>query len=121
MPRVFRASEHVLAVEGIQIHHVEAALVEGVRDALRDLSEQRRISIRREQAEALLHVAYLCATVVSGWGRAKGASCAAREAVWRLLVDVAERNQLLVHLQHQAVPDSEAGHRRHVLRGLNHA
>ncbi len=53
MPAVLPAAEDVLAVKGIQIHHVEAAGVVGLRGPGRDLRKECRIGVRDEAAEAL--------------------------------------------------------------------
>ena len=77
VPAVLRPAEDVLAVQGVEVDHVEAALVEGLGRVGGDLGQQRRVAVGHEQAEALLEVMHLGALGVCG------ATCVPQAPRWQ--------------------------------------
>ena len=71
VPAVFPAAQDILAVEGIQVDHVEAALVVRLGRLGGDLGQQRGIAIGAEEAKALLQMMHLRAGGMGGRRRAK--------------------------------------------------
>ncbi len=118
MPGPLPAPENVFAVKRIQIHHVESALIERVRRVCGNLSEQRRISVRREKAKTLFELVHVSAGLM-GCGRCSvRSSRTTGERERRFLGCAAESNQLIVDLKRYAIAQEKARSRGHVRRGL---